>query len=285
MDHNTERIVIPVADRSERWREILGIDMLISSGLLGYDRVRSPHHTLFLIKSPTVCYDQWQGTRLPAREWVPGNIGFLPAKSELRCSASLKYDESLMHIDDDLFRAAIRGDCNFSADASLRYDILASEPASKLAAVIDGIARSPLVHDRMVGETIAVALAAAVVEGLIGARMKEAPGALSDARKRRVLDYIETHLGGEITLADLADVAALSQYHFSRKFTRAFGVSPLRYVWTRRVKAAMSLLLNTSDPLADIAAACGFSSQSHFTTMFKTYVGATPARYRATARA
>lgn len=285
MHQDTERIVIPVAERSRRWREILGIDMLISQGLLGYDRVLSPHHTVFFVKSPTICHDQWQGTRLPPREWPAGSIGFLPAGSELRCSATIKYDESLMHIDDEMFRAAIRGDCNFSADASLRYDILASEPASKLAAVIDSIAQSEIVHDRMVGETIAVALAAAVVEGLIGARMKEAPGALSDARKRRVLGYIETHLGEEITLAALADVAALSQYHFSRKFGRAFGMSPLRYVWARRVRAAQEMLLNSASPLADIAAACGFSSQSHFTTMFKAAIGATPARYRATVRA
>jgi AraC family transcriptional regulator len=57
--------------------------------------------------------------------------------------------------------------------------------------------------------------------------MLEPSNGLSRDRLRRVHDYIETHLDDRLTLADLAGVAYLSPYHFSRSFqTRGRGRSP-----------------------------------------------------------
>lgn len=104
---------------------------------------------------------------------------------------------------------------------------------------------------------------------------------LPDARLARVIEYMETNIGNTMTLAELAGVAGLSSFHFNRTFRKSMNISPVRYLWRRRVQRAKDALSKTMTPLAIIAYECGFSSQSHFTTMFKRDTGATPLQYRA----
>lgn len=54
----------------------------------------------------------------------------------------------------------------------------------------------------------------------------------------------------------------------------------VRYVWQRRLDLARRLLRETGAPLVDVALACGYASQSHFTTAFKMAIGVTPAAYQ-----
>jgi AraC family transcriptional regulator len=62
------------------------------------------------------------------------------------------------------------------------------------------------------------------------------------------------------------------------------GVSLHQYVIQRRVEHAKVMLRTTDEPLSQIAAAVGFASQSHFTTVFKRLTGATPKAYRSDLR-
>lgn len=103
---------------------------------------------------------------------------------------------------------------------------------------------------------------------------------LSPQRRQRVVDYIEARLSHPISLADIAAVAALSPHHFARAFKASMGMTPVRYVWQRRIELARRMLRETGAPLVDVALACGFGSQSHFTTAFKMATGVTPATYR-----
>lgn len=105
------------------------------------------------------------------------------------------------------------------------------------------------------------------------------PG-LSRARLRRVLDYVEAHLDSPLSLGDLAAVACLSPYHFSRSFKQSVGVAPHRYVMERRMERARHLILRSDMPLSDIAAAVGFDSQASFTYRFGREAGVSPGRLR-----
>jgi AraC family transcriptional regulator len=103
---------------------------------------------------------------------------------------------------------------------------------------------------------------------------------LAPVVRRRVLDYIETHFMTDLSLSDLAAVACLSPYHFARCFRQEFGKPPHRYVLDRRLEFARRLLANTNLPLAEVTARCGFSSQSHLSTVFQKSFGITPRQYR-----
>ena len=79
-----------------------------------------------------------------------------------------------------------------------------------------------------------------------------------------------------MTLADLASVACLSPYHFSRSFKQAVGVGPQRYVMQRRRERAKTLMRRTNEPLAEIAYRVGFTDQRHLTSSFRRETGLTP---------
>jgi len=109
----------------------------------------------------------------------------------------------------------------------------------------------------------------------------EPSNGLSRERLKRVYDYIETHLDDRLTLTDLARVACLSPYHFSRSFKQSVGVGPQRYVMHPRVERAKALMRRTDQPLALIAQAVGFADQSHLTSVFRREIGVTPGHFRA----
>jgi AraC family transcriptional regulator len=72
-------------------------------------------------------------------------------------------------------------------------------------------------------------------------------GRLNNARLKRVLAYIDDHLAEEITVADLAEVACLTIFHFARAFAATTGVSPHRYVGQRRLEVA-KVMMATGEP-------------------------------------
>jgi AraC-like DNA-binding protein len=107
--------------------------------------------------------------------------------------------------------------------------------------------------------------------------------ALPKWRLRRVEQHIASHFERGISLSELANVAGLSRMHFAAQFRAATGYRPREYLLNHRIEHAKSLLTSTQRPLAEIALAVGFSTQAHFSTVFKRISGQTPARWRAAA--
>jgi AraC family transcriptional regulator len=105
------------------------------------------------------------------------------------------------------------------------------------------------------------------------------PGRLGGGTLRRVLNYVNDHLAGPISLADLAGVANLSEFHFARLFQTTMGVPPYQHVLRQRVERAQQLIRERRLSLAQIATTAGFSDQSHLTRHFKRCVGLTPKQF------
>jgi AraC-like DNA-binding protein len=95
-----------------------------------------------------------------------------------------------------------------------------------------------------------------------------------------ITDYIDAHLQSFVTLDELALLPGMSPSHFAKKFRISAGLSLQRFINRRRLQAAMHLLQTDSTPLSQIALDLGFSSQSHFTRLFSSLTGFTPASYR-----
>lgn len=143
---------------------------------------------------------------------------------------------------------------------------------------------SPTVAGRMLAETSSLLLAARLVHAHFDADGVPMPvqsrHPLDDRRLRRVLDYIEQHLTDNIAVADLANVACLSIFHFTRAFAAATGAPPHRYVSQRRLDRAKELIGAGNASIAEAAFMFRFSSQSSFTRAFRRATGMTPAMYR-----
>lgn len=96
---------------------------------------------------------------------------------------------------------------------------------------------------------------------------------------QRVLSYVNDNLTKSMTIDELADVACISPFHFSRKFKRLTGYAPHQYVLHRRILRARALIASGLS-LAAVALGSGFASQSHMTRHFKALVGLTPKAYK-----
>lgn len=106
--------------------------------------------------------------------------------------------------------------------------------------------------------------------------------ALQMYKLKRVIEAMNENLAKEFSLSQLATIAELSDYHFSRMFKRATGRSPSQYFIRMRISRARHLLLETERSIIDIGMEVGYSSPSHFSQVFRREVGVTPSAYRQT---
>jgi AraC family transcriptional regulator len=107
-----------------------------------------------------------------------------------------------------------------------------------------------------------------------------ARGGLATWQQRRVAEFIEEHLGDEVSLSDLAQLVRLSPFHFARAFKQSFGVPPHRYHIGRRMERAKDLLAVTPLSVTEIGIDIGFRETSSFTAAFHKFTGHTPSDYR-----
>jgi AraC-like DNA-binding protein len=95
-----------------------------------------------------------------------------------------------------------------------------------------------------------------------------------------VLAHFRDQYRKPITNKALARLAGMSVRAFERKFLGSFHLTPQKYLRRLRLGIASRMLVFTSQPLADVALACGFADQSHFTREFRRYFVRTPRAYR-----
>jgi AraC family transcriptional regulator len=105
-------------------------------------------------------------------------------------------------------------------------------------------------------------------------------GGLAPAVRRRLVDYIDSHLAQALTLGTLARIACLSEYHLARMFRVSFGMPPHAWIAARRLDRARQLLTSGALPLQQVADACGYADLSHFSHRFRGDAGVSPSRYR-----
>ena len=95
----------------------------------------------------------------------------------------------------------------------------------------------------------------------------------------KVLKYIRENPTEDLSLEKMAGMTNLSPIHFHKCFKASVGKTLRDYVEEQRIKKAVNLLVATELSLVDIAFACGFSSQSYFSYVFKRRMQVTPREY------
>jgi AraC family transcriptional regulator len=103
---------------------------------------------------------------------------------------------------------------------------------------------------------------------------------LTKTRLQQAVEYINDHLGEDLSLKEIANQVSMSQYHFSRLFKQSTGLTPWQYVVQIRLKTAKQLLAMQKLSMAEISERLGFANQQQFTTFFRKHMGATPTAYR-----
>jgi AraC family transcriptional regulator len=105
-------------------------------------------------------------------------------------------------------------------------------------------------------------------------------GGMPGVRLKRVLDYIGAKLDEDLSLLVLSNIAGMDLYYFAKLFKQSVGLSPHQYVLDQRIKRAKQLLLTPELTVFEVGVQTGFVDQSHFTKVFRSFVGLTPTKYR-----
>jgi len=137
--------------------------------------------------------------------------------------------------------------------------------------------------DDLYGETVAAWLAVHVVTRhgpRANVNESRSIGTLTDARLARVMEYMSSHYAESLTLEQLAAEACISKYHFARLFRQKVGRSPHRYLMEIRLETARRMLLSSDATIAQVAAACGYPTATHFSTAFTRRFGMSPTAFR-----
>jgi AraC family transcriptional regulator len=116
--------------------------------------------------------------------------------------------------------------------------------------------------------------------GSHGQRISSGQGGLAPWQERRAKEVLIADLSGSLSIADLSNACRLSCSHFSQAFRQTVGGPPHQWLLTQRVERSKQLLLNTDQPLCEIALATGFADQSHFTRVFSQRVKVSPGVWR-----
>lgn len=170
-----------------------------------------------------------------------------------------------------------------------RFELL--EKYSRGDAVINSIGMALLgeldsdgLSGRLYAESLANVLAVHLLRHYTSARYQseQSNGGLSGSKLRRVMSFIAENYAEDIKLAELAEAAGMSNFHFAREFKRTTGTTPHQYLIKFRIDRAKSLLVDKHLSLVEVGLRSGFSHQSHFTRLFRKVTGATPHAYRLT---
>ena len=105
-------------------------------------------------------------------------------------------------------------------------------------------------------------------------------GGLAPWQERRAKEILRASLDGNVRIADIAAECRLSPGHFATSFKRSTGVSPTGWLARQRIDHARALLRRGDLTLSEVAAAAGFTDQSHFTRAFSRRFGMAPTEMR-----
>ena len=101
-----------------------------------------------------------------------------------------------------------------------------------------------------------------------------------NAKVRKVLQYIEDHLGESVTLQSVAEHVKITGPHLSKIFVAETGVTFNHYITERRIREACRLLRDTEEYIYVIAEQVGYPNFNYFNKLFKNIMGVTPNEYR-----
>jgi AraC family transcriptional regulator len=225
------------------------------------------------------CEGAWSKTHC-----APGDVSLLTRSQISHWHWTEEIDVSHVYLSENLMSricAEVTDRC--IADVRLQ-DVLKSHDPIVTAAVaaITGEAQQQALGSALYVEAAATQLIVHLLRNYASVTFRElsSKGRLSPAQVRRLTEYIDSKLHEQLNLETLAIVAGMGMWTFTRHFRESFGRTPHAYIVERRIELARRFLAQSSMPIKEVAAACGFADQAHMTRVFQTHLHMTPAALR-----
>ncbi|MEM8774684.1 MAG: AraC family transcriptional regulator [Pseudomonadota bacterium] len=214
---------------------------------------------------------------------IPGALQYAQAQSSQEFETNGHYLVQQIFIEDEIFQEVAAGIAPGDPDnlKPLAFHGVFEPKLKQLAELILDEARMNAPGGELYADLLAQQIALIILRRRLGSKVKK-PNIrpLSDDEISRVIEFMEANLeevGGLDTLAAVVDMDVFS---FTRAFKAKTGEAPHQFLIGRRLNRVKDMLLNSTEPLVEIAYATGFSNQSHMTASFSKHVGQSPGAYR-----
>jgi AraC family transcriptional regulator len=273
-----------------------GVRPLRSSAGLGWDRLyvstqrELPYreafqgagsHLLILHLDGPVTVRRGRRGLTSARQVPPGGLFLHPAATEL--DVELGGHLNTVHV--YLADAALQAPADEGRPVRLKEEFGSTDPLlEQLVLALDGVVRRWEPSGTAYTDQLALMIAAQLARRHSVRRRDTEPAGrqagLGDRQFAAVRELLAARISEPLSLEDLASATGLSVSQFARQFKARTGSPPHRYLVRLRVEQATRLLRAGAMPIAQVAAACGFSHQEHLTRVLRSHLGTTPAALR-----
>ena len=211
-----------------------------------------------------------------------GNLCITPAGQPLSASWNKPLDNMGIFLEPDLInRAAAENGFADSFEFAELYKH--SDPLIQhLGLTLLGEAESETPSGRLFTDLLIQTLTLHLLNnyGTSKPQRQSVTGGLPGYKLRRVKEFISEKIEEDLSLAEIAAIAGLSQFHFARAFRKSTGRTPQQFLMERRIERAKELLAKDDLPIVEVSLRTGFKNQSHFTSLFRKFTSFTPKTWR-----
>ncbi|NMG72220.1 helix-turn-helix domain-containing protein [Parazoarcus communis] len=242
------------------------------------------HYMVVRYRSGQTPMDRRVEGRWTRRRCAPGDFSLLTRSEQSHWHWTECINVSHIYLSEGLM-ARVATDITDRPVSEVRLNDVLQAQDPVVIGIVDAItneAQHRELGGSLCAESLAIQLAVHLFRkyALINFRDDAPVGPLSPSRMRRLLEFLDVNLHENITIEQMADIAGLGVWTFSRHFRATTGVSPYDYVTRCRLERAVRLLSTGAQAIKEVAAICGFADQAHLTRMMQRRMGTTPARIK-----
>jgi AraC family transcriptional regulator len=211
-----------------------------------------------------------------------GQLSLLPPDTPTRWVFDQPGDVALVFLRGDVFERAIAegagrggGAVEIAPEFAIR-DLVLERIAHQLLKEIS----EPGPASRLLTDELAEELAGHLIFAHSNVPQRQGRAhAIAPGKLKRAVDFMLSNMGSEPSLADVANAAGMSLFHFAKAFKQATGQAPHQYLTAQRMLQARALLHERKLSVGQVAGLVGLS-HSHFTVVFRRQMGMTPTEFR-----
>ncbi|WP_207477582.1 AraC family transcriptional regulator [Arenibaculum pallidiluteum] len=233
------------------------------------------HHMIGVVCSDPVPAEHMIDGRRVHHRTGPGGLCICPAGARHFTAFGGPMDGIVMQVSPECLALA-KADLAVSGATLIPRVEGADRVLTRIARVLEAEAAADHPNGMLFWSSVTDALLAHLAAHHVSAAPAPRRAPMNASALKRLEEYIHDNLAEPLDLDSLAAVVGCSRFHFARLFRATVGVSPHRYVVRRRLQRARALLRVGEGPLAQIAAATGFSDQSHLSNWIRRVYGASP---------
>jgi AraC family transcriptional regulator len=248
--------------------------------------IASPQHTIVLV-TPKHSVDtkfvaEGRVRQLQFNASHQGYISILPAQLPNKSSWNDESEFTHCYLTPN-FLARVAYESIDPDRVEIKLDIQTPDPLVwQICSTLKTLVATDATNSCLYAESMATALAAHLLQFYATRKhsLREYEDGLPQSKLKRAIEYINEHLGEDISLLKISTELDISHYYLCRLFKQSLGITPHAYLIQQRVERSKQLLKYREIRILDIAIACGFANPSHFARCFRRQVGISPKQFR-----